>query len=154
MTTGTDRSQAVREARRVLRPGGLLIATMMPRYMRLISTVLEHGSAAFTTGTVDLILDEGRYDDPRPGRFTGGYLTRPDDVAPLFEEHGFRVRRLLVSQGILAWAQSEAAALAHRDPDAYQRLLDVAYRTASDPSIHGMSGHLLVVAERPEIQAE
>ncbi|WNM32813.1 class I SAM-dependent methyltransferase [Streptomyces sp. Li-HN-5-11] len=148
LTSSTDRHQAVREAHRVLRPGGLLIATVMPRYMRLVSTVLEHGSAAFTTGTVDRILDEGRYDDPRPGRFTGGYLTRPDDVAALFEHHGFRVRRLLASQGILAWAQPEAAALAQRDPDAYQRLLDVAYRTASDPSIHGMSGHLLVVAER------
>ncbi|MGW2492323.1 hypothetical protein ACWCV9_34655 [Streptomyces sp. NPDC001606] len=99
-------------------------------------------------------MNEGRYDDPRPGRFTGGYLTRPDDVAALFEDHGFRVLRLLASQGILAWAQPEVAALAQRDPDAYQRLLNVAYRTASDPSIHGMSGHLLVVAERLAVQVE
>ncbi|MFJ3759308.1 class I SAM-dependent methyltransferase [Streptomyces sp. NPDC090080] len=154
LTTGTDRSRAVQEAHRVLRPGGLLFATMMPRYMRLVSTVLEQGSAAFTTGTVDLILEEGRYDDPRPSRFTGGYLTRADHVAQLFEDHGFRVRRLLASQGILAWAQPEVAALAQRDPDAYQRLLDVAYRTAGEPSIHGMSGHLLVIAERPKTQGE
>lgn len=152
LTTDTDRGRAVQEAHRVLRPGGLLIATVMPRYMRLVSTVLEHGSAAFTTGAADRILGEGRYDDPRPGRFTGGYLTRPDDVRPLFEDHGFRVRHLLASQGILAWAQPEVAALAQRDPDAYQRLLDVTYRTAGDPSIHGMSGHLLVIAERPEPQ--
>ena len=154
LASRTDRELAVREAHRVLRPGGLLIATVMPRYMRLVSTVLEHGSAAFTTGAVDLILDEGRYDDPRPGRFTGGYLTRPENVAKLFEDHGFRVRRLLASQGILSWAQPEVAALEQRDAGAYQRLLDVAYRTAGDPSIHGMSGHLLVVAERPVVQAE
>ncbi|MGW2506233.1 class I SAM-dependent methyltransferase [Streptomyces sp. NPDC001588] len=154
LTSDSDRLQAVREAHRVLRPGGLLIATVMPPYMRLVSTVLEHGSAAFTTGAVARILDEGRHDDPRPGRFTGGYLTRPDDVTALFEDHGFRVRRLLASQGILAWAQPEVAVLAQRDPDAYRRLLDVAYRTAGDPSIHGMSGHLLVVAERLTIHAE
>ncbi|MEV7401873.1 hypothetical protein AB0N93_15950 [Streptomyces sp. NPDC091267] len=122
--------------------------------MRLVSTVLEQGAAAFTTGRVDRILTEGRYDDPRRGRFTGGYLIRPDEVTPLFEEHGFRVRRVLASQGILAWAQPEVAALAERDPDAYQRLLDVAYTTAGDPSVHGMAGHLLVIAERPVAQAE
>ncbi|MFT2018490.1 class I SAM-dependent methyltransferase [Streptomyces sp. 796.1] len=148
LTSGADRERALREARRVLRPGGLLFATVMPRYMRLVSTVLEHGLAAFTSGTADLILDEGRYHDARPGRFTGGYLTRPDDITPLFEDHGFRVRHRLASQGILAWAQPEVAALAQRDPDAYERLLDVAYRTAGDPSIHGMSGHLLIIAER------
>ncbi|WP_158070550.1 class I SAM-dependent methyltransferase [Streptomyces luteocolor] len=153
LTSSTDRRQAIQEAHRVLRPGGLLITTVMPRYMRLVSTVLERGSAAFTTGAVDLILDEGRYDDARPGRFTGGYLTRPDHVTSFFEDHGFRVRRLLASQGILSWAQPEVAALAQRDPDAYQRLLDIAYRTADDPSIHGMSGHLLVIAERPAVQA-
>jgi hypothetical protein len=97
----------------------------------------------------DRILDEGRYDHPGPGRFTGGWLTRPDDITPLFENEGFRVRRLLASQGILAWAQPQVADLAQRDPEAYRRLLDVAYRTADDPSVHGMSGHLLVIAERP-----
>ncbi|MFE6775638.1 class I SAM-dependent methyltransferase [Streptomyces sp. NPDC057702] len=144
-----DRRRALREARRVLRPGGVLFASVMPPYPRLLSTVLEHGSAAFTSGAVGRVLDEGRYDDPRPGRFTGGYLIRPEDVPPLFEEHGFRVRRLLASQGFLARAQPEAAALAQRDPGAYQRLLDLAYATADDPAIHGMAGHLLVIAERP-----
>ncbi|MCM2416275.1 class I SAM-dependent methyltransferase [Streptomyces sp. RKAG290] len=154
LPTSADRRRALREAHRVLRPGGLLIASVMPPYMRLVSTVLEQGTAAFTTGTVDRILNEGRYDDPRRGRFTGGYLIRPDEVTPLFDEHGFRVRRVLASQGILAWAQPEVAALAERDPDAYQRLLDVAYATAGDPSVHGMAGHLLVIAERPVAQAE
>ncbi|WP_171987687.1 class I SAM-dependent methyltransferase [Streptomyces sp. MP131-18] len=153
LTTETDRRRAVQEAHRVLRPGGLLIVTMMPPYMRLVSTVLEHGSASFTTGAADRILNEGRYDNPRPGRFTGGYLTRPDQVTPFFELHGFRVRRLIASQGVLAWAQTEVAALAQRDPDAYRRLLDLAYTTAGDPSIHGMAGHLLIIAEQSAVQA-
>lgn len=149
LTTDIDRQQAAREAHRVLRPGGLLAATVMPRYMRLVTAVLEHGSSAFTTGAAERILREGRYNDPRPGRFTGGYLTQPENVVPFFERQGFLVRQVIASQGILAWAQTEVAALAERDPAAYQRLLDLAYTTAGDPSIHGMAGHLLVIAERP-----
>ncbi|TDC28013.1 class I SAM-dependent methyltransferase [Streptomyces sp. 8K308] len=151
LATDTDRRRAAREAHRVLRPGGLLAATVMPRYMRLVATALEHGSAAFATGVIGRILDEGRYDDPRPGRFTGGHLMAPGDVVPFFEGHGFLVRRVLASQSILAWSQARVAALAERDPAAYEKLLDLAYETAGDPSIHGMAGHLLVIAERPPL---
>jgi ubiquinone/menaquinone biosynthesis C-methylase UbiE len=148
LTAGADRDRAASEAHRVLRPGGVLAVAVMPRYMRLLATVLERGSAAFDDGTVHLILDGGRYDDERPGRFTGGYLVRPGDVAPFFDRHGFSAKRLMASQGFLGSAQSDVAGLARRDPRAHQHLLDLAYATAADPSILGMAAHLLFVGER------
>jgi len=128
--------------------GGLLIAAVMPRYMRLLMTVLERGSAAFDEGAVSRILEDGRHDDERPGRFTGGYLVHPEDVAPFFEAHGFTLRRLMASQGFLGWAQSDVADLAQRDRPAHERLLDLAYATAADPTILGMAAHLLFIGER------
>src|SRR5439155_25026472 len=133
---------------RVLRPGGVLVAAVMPPYMRLVATVLARGSAAFDDGTVHRMLTEGRYDDPRPGRFTCGYLVRPEDVVPFFDGHGFTPRRLMASQGFLGWAQPEVVRLAHRDRVAYQRLLDLAYETATDPSILGMAAHLVFIGQR------
>ncbi|MGC5165438.1 class I SAM-dependent methyltransferase [Luteimicrobium sp. DT211] len=139
------RDQAANELRRVLRPGGVLAVALMPRYMRLVSTVLERGSEAFDSGLVSRIVECGAYDDERPGRFTGARLVRPEDVVEFFASHGFTTRRLMASQGVLGWVQGDVAALAERDPDAHRRLLDIAYETADDPSVLGMAGHLLYV---------
>jgi SAM-dependent methyltransferase len=148
LTDAADRDWAAAEARRVLRPHGLLFAAVMPRYMRLAATVLERGASAFETGAARRLLQDGVYHDDRPGRFTGGYFFRPEDVTPFFERHGFAVRRLMASQGFLGWIQADAAALAERDPEAYERLLDVAYVTAADPSLLGMAGHLLFIGQQ------
>ncbi len=148
LTEEADRIRAADEAHRVLRRGGLLVSAVMPRYKPLLATVLERGSAAFDDGAADRILTEGRYDDERAGRFTGGYLMRPEDIIPFFAAHGFSCRQLMASQGFLGWAQADVARLAERDRPAYQRLLNVAYETAADPSILGMAGHLLFIGER------
>ncbi|GAC1395896.1 MAG: methyltransferase domain-containing protein [Chloroflexota bacterium] len=143
-----DRRRAVGEMRRVLRPGGVLFAAVMPRYARLLATVLERGAASFD-GTVPRLLEAGVYDDARPGRFTGAYLFRPQDVTPFFEGQGFHTAALLASQGLLGLVQDDVTALRERDPRAYALLLDVAEATAADPSILGLALHLLYVGYRP-----
>ena len=65
------------------------------------------------------------------------------EVAPFFEALGLETVRLLASQGILYLLQEQVAELHERDPAAYQALLDIAAGAATDPSILGLSGHLL-----------
>jgi SAM-dependent methyltransferase len=145
-----DRELAAREIKRVLRPGGVLLAAVMPRYVRLLAAVFERGASVFPEAAT-LLLEEGIYHDERPGRFTGAYLFRPDEVAPFFASHGFGQLALLASQGILGLVQEEAAALRTRDPLAHERLLEVAAATAGDPSILGLSTHLLYVGRKTEL---
>jgi len=142
-----DRQRAVQEAWRVLRPAGVLFAAVMPRYPRLLATVFEQGAAAFP-GIVRRLLDDGLYDDARPGRFTGGYMFRPQEVAPFFAAQGFDAVALLASQGILGLVQQQAAALRQRDPAAYAQLLDLAEETADDPAMLGLALHLFYVGRR------
>ncbi len=141
LVDAADRERAAGEIRRVLRPGGLLLATVMTRYAWLLGVLLESGSSRLDD--VRRLLDKGVYRNPEPGRFTEAYLYWPAEVAPFFEGLGFDTIRLLASQSILNLLQEEVAGLHERDPEAYRALLDIAAGAAADPSILGLSGHLL-----------
>ena len=140
LVAAADRDRAAREVRRVLRPGGLLLATVMTRYSWLLGVLLESGSRRLAD--VRRALQDGVYRNDEPGRFTEAYLYRPEDVAPFFEATGFETLRLLASQSFLYLAQEQVAELHERDPQAYEALLDIAYKAASDPSILGITGHI------------
>ena len=141
LVDAADRERAARETKRVLRPGGLLLATVMTRYAWLLGVLLESGSSRLAD--VRRVLEDGVYRNPEPGRFTEAYLHWPAEVTPFFEAQGFDTVRLLASQGILYLLQEQLAELHERDPAAYQAMLDIAAGAATDPSILGLSGHLL-----------
>ena len=82
-------------------------------------------------------------------RDCAAYLFRPQEVRPFFEACGFRTELLVASQGFLAPVQERVAELRERDEAAYAALLDLAVDTAGDPSVHGLSGHLLYVGSAP-----
>jgi SAM-dependent methyltransferase len=141
LVTAADRELAAREAHRVLRPGGVLLATVMTRYSWLLGVLLEGGSRRLPD--VRRLLEDGVYRNDEPGRFTEAYLYRPAEVVPFFESSGFETTRVMASQSFLYLAQEEVAELHERDGEAYAALLDIAYQAATDPSILGIAGHIL-----------
>lgn len=141
LVAAADRARAAAEIHRVLRPGGLLVATVMTRYSWLVGQMLESGSRRLAAAR--RLLDDGVYRNEEPGRFTEAYLHRPPEVAPFFERAGFETVRLMASQSFLYLVQEQVADLRERDPEGYDALLDMAYSAATDPSISGISGHLL-----------
>lgn len=141
LTAAADRETAAREAHRVLRPGGLLLATVMTRYSWLLGALLETGSSRLPA--IRRALEDGIYHNEEAGRFTEAYLHRPEEVVTFFEASGFETRRVMASQSFLYLAQEQVAELHERDAEAYEALLDLAYESATDPSILGISGHIL-----------
>ncbi|MBC8138046.1 MAG: class I SAM-dependent methyltransferase [Fibrella sp.] len=148
LTDADDREIAAQEAARVLRPGGRLFAAAMPRLFFLLAVAFERERSGPFASVAGTLINDGVYHDTRPGRFTSAYLFRPEEIAPFFEGFGFRTKRLMASEGMLATVQTEVAALAERDPAVYTQLLDMAYENAADPSILGLAAHLLYIAEK------
>ncbi|HZO30274.1 MAG TPA: hypothetical protein VFH48_30240 [Chloroflexota bacterium] len=145
-----DRECAAAELARVLRPEGIAFIALMPRlaFLRrtIASTTGQHLLAQ--PGFVERVLKEGVSLNDRPGGFTGGYGVRLEEIEPFFARHGLAQLTLLSSEGFAPDIQDHLATLAVTDPDAYRTVFDALLRTAAEPSILGMSHHLLYVGQK------
>jgi SAM-dependent methyltransferase len=145
-----ERDRAAAELHRVLRPGGVAFVALMPRYAFLRRTIASPDERHHLADSifVSRVLEHGVFVNDLPGRFTGGYGVRPAEVAPFFERHGFVTRTLLACEGIVPDLQDALSQIQASDPVAYHHALDLILRTAADPSILGMSAHLLYIASK------
>lgn len=145
-----DRDRAAGEVARVLRPGGLAFVALMPRYSFLRRTLAlsDERHRLAQPDFVARVLGDGVFVNDVPGRFTGAYGVRPAEVAPFFEEHGFATRELLACEGIVADLQDTLAEVIAHEPSVARTVLDLVIETAADPSILGMSAHLLYIGAR------
>ncbi len=150
LTDPADRQSAAIELVRVLRPSGLALIALMPRYafLRRTLSIPDERHHLASPAFVSRVLDDGVFENDIPGRFTGGYGVRPRDVEPFFARHGLHMRALLATESIIPDLQEALAVCATSDPTAYQATLDVIIRLAGDPSILGLANHLLYIGHR------
>lgn len=146
----SDRLQALRESRRILKPRGLLFAASICRFASLIDG-LSRGffrDAEFRK-IVAADLACGRHCNPTNelAYFTTAYFHRPEELAAEVRDAGFDHVEILSVEGP-AWS---AAVFREVWNDAVQRqsLMDFLSLIESEPSVHGASAHLMAVARRP-----
>jgi hypothetical protein len=80
----------------------------------------------------------------RPGWFTTAYFHRPDDLAAEIVAAGLTLSTLVGVEGA-AWLLPGLPRLL-ADPAGRTHLLDLLRRTEGEPSLLGVSGHLLATA--------
>ena len=150
LTERPDRLRALLEARRVLRPRGILFAASISRFASLIDG-LSRGffqDAEFRE-IVEADLTYGLHRNPtnRAEYFTTAYFHRPEELAAELGGAGFGDIRTLAIEGP-AWSTA-----LFRDAwnDAAQRrkLLEFLSLIEGEPSIQGASAHVMAVASRP-----
>ncbi len=150
LTERADRVRAWREAFRVARPGGLVIAAAISRFASLFDG-LSRGMLADPRfrEIVGRDLTSGQHRNPErvPGWFTTAYFHRPDELEAEAVEAGGEVIELAGVEGLAGWLpQLEAQwdELEMRDV-----ILDAARSTANEPSLRGLSAHMVLVTRRP-----
>lgn len=145
-----DRQTALREALRVLRPGGLLFAAGISRFASALDGLARDllADPAFAE-IVEHDLADGRHRNPTgdPEYFTTAYFHRPDELGPEVEGVGFRLRGVFGLEGP-GWLLPDFEAR-WGDDARRARLLHVLRRLEEEPSMLGVSAHLLAVAHRP-----
>jgi ubiquinone/menaquinone biosynthesis C-methylase UbiE len=148
----SERVQALREARRVLKPGGALFVAFITRQAALRSAaVLEPYWPLEEPDLLELIFSAGQL--PPGGAAESGfvaYFAHPREVVPLCQGQGFEVRTVLGVEGLVSMIEEQVNAL---DGAAWEAWMDLNWRVAPDPSLHGGVEHLLVVAHKPRWRA-
>jgi len=143
----SDRLQALREARRLLKPQGVLFAAAISRFASLIDGL---SSGFFRDAEFRKIvaadLASGQHRNPvnHPAYFTTAYFHRSEDLAAEVRDAGFGNVQLLAVEGP-AWS----AALFREvwnDPPQRQSLMEFLLLIEREPSVCGASAHLMAVA--------
>lgn len=147
LTERQGRIQALREARRILRPKGILLAAAISRFASLIDGL---SSGFFRDATFREIiaddLDSGQHRNStnNPLYFTTAYFHRPEELAAEVKEAGFTEIRVLALEGP-AWSASQFRE-AWADPGQREKLMEFLSLIESEPSIQGASAHIIAIA--------
>ncbi len=150
LTERSDRLAALAEARRVVRPDGRILAVGVSRFASLLDglrTGFIAGAEFRSIVEQDLRSGQHRNPDPvgRPQWFTSAYFHRPDELREEMVEAG------LLCQGVFAidgpgWLYPER----FEDLDLRQSILEFVRAVEAEPTLLGVSAHLLVVGSVPE----
>jgi SAM-dependent methyltransferase len=145
-----DRLAALGEARRVVRPGGLVAVAAISRFASLFDGLAREFlfDPEFRAMALRDLAD-GRHENvqDRPHWFTTAYFHLVIDLRAEAEESGLRVDGVFGVEGLPGWLPH----LASRwdDEEDRQTILDAARAVETEPSLQGLSAHLLLIAHAP-----
>ena len=147
LTDRSDRLAALAEARRVVRPSGIVAVAAISRFASLFDG-LARGflfDPEFRS-IVERDLAEGQHRNPadKAHWFTTAYFHEPEGLRQEIEDVGLEVLDLVGIEGLAGWLEN----LDHRWEIAEERdtILYSARAVEREPSVMGLSGHLLATA--------
>ena len=145
----SERLLALREAYRVLRNGGVMVAAGISRFASLLDFFCKDRlSNPVSRDIVHSDLETGYHRNPTDNLefFTDAYLHRPEELGSELIEAGFQHQATLAVQGP-TWL-FESVENYWANPDQRAAVLDLIRKVEAEPSILGMSSHILAIGTK------
>src|SRR5215470_10419352 len=149
LTEHHDRLAALREARRILKPDGLVFAAGISRFTSALDGLVNgYVNDPEFVRIVQQDLVDGQHRNPtnHPAYFTTAFFHSPQELQEEIEEAGFRHEATLPVEGP-AWLLGNFAE--HwNDPSRRERLLTTIQWLEGEPSLLGVSAHLMAIGRK------
>ena len=149
LTSRGDRVQALREALRVLVPGGIAAVAAISRFASALDGLargLAVDPAFVRMRDRDLADGQHRNDTTRSDYFTTAYFHRPDELGDELTAAGFADAQVLGVEGP-AWMVADFDAR-WADPVLHADMMTVARAVEAEPAMLGVSAHLLAIGRK------
>lgn len=149
ISSDENRKKAVRELFRVTKQGGVVFVAFQSR-IRMTITSLLYPQYWKPHDRVEAIIQFGKtgiFNHQDQGRFTGAYYFPIEEIRPFMESHGFETIDLIGSSSIGGLLSKEQQQY-WKDQGDEQQLLEMLIKTAKDPSVLGISSHLMYIGRR------
>ena len=143
-----DRVLAIREAGRVLRPGGVLFVAVISRFAALLDLLLraDRIHEPEVQRIVEVAVDTGVFEGAHDGLFTTAYFHLPRELRDEMSEAGFEEPEILQIEGPGGFVSDFAERWA--DEARREALLATARLVEREPEMLGAGAHLMGVARR------
>ncbi len=149
LTERSDRFSALREGYRVLKQGGVMLAVGISRYASTFAGLIN---GYFED--VDFIhiarrdVEEGQHRNPtaKAHYFTTAYFHHPKELGQEIQGAGFAVREVLAIEGAAVFLQD--LDIQWSDPERQERILEAVRWLENDPSVIGVTGHIIAIASK------
>ena len=148
LTSRNERVQCISEARRILRPKGIVMGVGIPRFASLINCLSRDAiDDPYFRSIVDGDLRNGQHRNPTndPAFFTNTFFHHPDELVEEFAAGGFEVQHLLAVEG--PGKLIPGFERCWEIPEQREWLLDVVRKVEEERHLFGTSTHLMVVAK-------
>ena len=149
LTTQADRVRALAEARRVCRPGGVILAAAISRFASTLDGLLNgylEDSTFAAIAEQDRLDGQHRNPTGHPAYFTTAYFHTPPELATEFSLAGLTHEATLAVEGA-GWLLADVDARLADGPRR-QLLLGALAAVETEPALLGVSAHLLAVGRR------
>jgi len=149
LTERSDRIRALREAYRVLRPGGVLLAAGINRFASTIAALLEDfvdDPQFIPIYEQDIRYGQHRNQTGDPRFFTTAFFHHPQELIDEVKEAGFRFESLLAIEGPARLLKDYEQQW--ESPSIQERLLRITRLVESEPTLWGASFHIMAIGKK------